>query len=70
MEGTIPISPYYVWKRNPDGYISSSCGRFPQGWTNPDGTKVTFELLGEFTEWFGSDGAHQFLKTKIKEKKS
>ena len=53
---------YYVWKRHTDGYVGSSCGRFPKGWTSPDGTEVTFELLGQFEEWFGSDGARECLK--------
>jgi hypothetical protein len=42
---------YVVWKRN-DGYIAASLNHLPTSWTQPcDGKVVTFEKLGEFTEW-------------------
>ena len=44
--------PYYVWRREPDGYVDASHGRMPIGWTQPvDGVKVTFVELGRFYDW-------------------
>lgn len=44
---------YYVWRRN-DGYVHATCGSKPSNWTYwtcVDGSRTTFEHLGEFNNW-------------------
>jgi hypothetical protein len=54
-------SLYHVWQRKPDGYIAASCGSKPHGWTQVNGTVITFEHLGTFNEWYGKGGAAEFI---------
>jgi hypothetical protein len=54
---------YIVWKRN-DGYVAASVNHMPSGWVQPNDNKpVTFEKLGEFTEWHE---AYMFIQEYIK----
>jgi hypothetical protein len=74
MHGT---KVYFVWRRN-DGHIGASANGMPQnyvtGGADPEkgstvrasqGIPVTFEKLGEFTEWFGENGAHDFILAEM-----
>lgn len=57
---------YFVWRRN-DGYINASMSR-PMGWTQPsDGQKVTFEILGEFSDF--KDAKAFITKNKLEEER-
>lgn len=46
---------YCVWKRN-DGYIAATVYR-PRDYKGADGSKVTFEHLGEYEKWSDAHGA-------------
>ncbi len=53
-------SRYFVWRRN-DGYINATAGGWPRDYPAGYGSpEVTFEHLGEFTEW---PDAFNFIKS-------
>lgn len=49
------MSKYFVWRRLPDGLVSSSAGQLPRGWSYRSDfgevVNVTFESLLETDDW-------------------